>query len=208
MDDDEWMAVCFLIEQAFKGDFDDNKRAVYRRFLGGMPLPQVEAAVYALAEEGQEWLPAAGQILIKARTVAEEPVPGWTEVYRWLMRAQAAAPREAGFTASDTEKTRAGAAWLEGRCHAVVARFYEAEGFGRLSRIQFGDEEYGELRIKELRERFEEFVGVAKERLANGMALAAVGERAELGPRRLDEAALLERYRPAPAGELEERAGE
>jgi hypothetical protein len=52
------------------------------------------------------------------------------------------------------------------------------------------DPEHGALRQKDLREMWEQFVEVAKQRLATGLALQSVGRRA-CGPRSLDQAALL-----------------
>ena len=191
MTDDQWESCAHLMEQCWRGEFDDDRRDAYRMFLDKFEPEHVIAALHKIAEDGKPFLPAAAEIVKACREMTEDPVPGWGEVFRWLMRAQAVAARE--FSESDNGKTTVGALWLEERCHPVVARFYESEGYGRLSRIGFNDEDYGELRKKELQDRWTEFVGVAKERLARGRALEAVGERRQLGPTRLADVALLER---------------
>jgi hypothetical protein len=162
MTDDEWEGVAFFLEEWWRGEFDDRKRRAYRVALDKFSPEQVMAALHALVETGKPFLPSVPEIVAKLRSVEESPVPGWSEVYRWIVRAQHKAGQK--YTAPDQEKTAAGAEFLREKCHPVVAAFYEAEGYARLSRIEFGDEEYGELRIKDLRERFEEFVDVARAR--------------------------------------------
>lgn len=201
MTDEEWLSCAFLIRHTFKGEFLEKQRTVYKQFLGRFDVKQVEGAVHKLVEEGVTFMPSAAELVQAARSLEESPVPGWTEVYRWLMRALHKGGQR--YTAPEQEKTAAGAEFLREKCHPVVAAFFEAEGYGRLSRIEFGDETYGELRIRDLKERFEEFVDVARARLEQGLALEAVGMRKELGPARLDAHALLEGLRPVSAGELE-----
>jgi hypothetical protein len=189
--DDEWDGCCFLMEQAFKGDMDEDKRDAYRVFLEKFSSEQVVAALQVLAEESEPWLPAVPEIVQACRKLEQADhggeVPGWAEVYPMLIRALHV---HVGYFESDAEKTATCVAWLEKNSHPVVAKFFEAQGYDRLSRMEVDDPEHGALRQKDLREMWEQFVEVAKQRLATGLALQSVGRRA-CGPRSLDQAALL-----------------
>lgn len=193
MTDDEWESVGFLIEQCWKGEFDDEKRQAYRVFLDKFSATQVVAGLHLLAESGAPFLPEVPEMVQAVRSVAEEPVPGWAEVWKNILT-----PMKRGWPEQQ-------ALDYLNEVHPIVARFVVAQGYETLKRTPFFDEQYGSLRIKELSERWEEFVAVARERAAHGRALEAAGQRAGIGPTRLDQHALLERL-GAPK-ELPEASG-
>lgn len=190
MTDREWDEICVLIDDCWKGELDERKATSYRLFLDRHPQGLVFAALEVLVEGGVAFLPSVPEIVKSVRSLTEQPLPGWTEVYEHLSRAT----RRAGadYHAPEQAKTAVGAAWLDEYSHAVVARFFEGEGYGRMSKIGYDDPDYGLLRQKELRDRWDQFCKVAEQRLVQGRALEASGQRALGGPRSLSQAALLQ----------------
>jgi hypothetical protein len=183
--EDEWAGCCFVMEHAFKGDMDANKRDAYRVFLGAFEAEAVMAALRLLAEGGDPWLPAAPEIVAAARSVGGgDSVPSWSEALELLYRAFGAGAR-AGYFASWAEKQARAAEWLEGRGAPLVARFLEAETYERLYLAGLDDDEWGAARRRDLERRWREFCVEAGKRLARGRASGA-------GPRSLSEAALLD----------------
>ena len=181
MKDDEWSALCFLMDQAWKGEFVQDKRDAYRVFLDRFSEDEVMAALHSLMETASPHLPAAAEIVQRIRSVSEAPVPSWAEVWKHIL-----IPMTRGWA------ERQAMDYLN-EIHPLIARFVQVQGYETLRTAPFFDEQYGGLRIKDLRERWEEFVGVARERAAQGRALEAVGQRRDMGPSRLDQHALLER---------------
>jgi hypothetical protein len=185
--DDEWDGVCLLIENAWKGEFDDVKAAAYRFFLGDLAEGAVMAALKRLVRNGTPFLPAAAEIVKAADDMALAPAPSWTEAWLWIGKALRRGGRVGG--ARWDMKAKAAYELLEAHDMAIVARFIEAEGYQRLAMTEFFDPDYGPLRVRELEQRWNAFVGVAQERLERGLALNAVNRR-QAGPTRLSEAAL------------------
>jgi hypothetical protein len=72
-----------------------------------------------------------------------------------------------------------------------VARFFEAQSYGRLSVLPIDDPDYGQLEIKRLREDWGQFVGRAEERMAAGLPAGTGTRRQQLGPHKPDFAAAL-----------------
>lgn len=191
MSGDEWRAICRLIEGGWAGELDEDDRRTYRVFLDKFAPTVVVAALHKLAESGKPYVPKVPELVAACRDLTETPLPGWAEVYCWLMRGISYAGR--GYFDPPDEKTRKGAAFLAVGCHPVVGRFFEVETYERLANIAFDDPEYGLLRQKELHDRWDEFVDVARDRLARDRAMAAVEKRGEIG--HLDAAALLDSLR-------------
>jgi hypothetical protein len=206
MDDDEWRGVCLLMERGFKGDLGVPDRKVYRQFIGKFDSEIVIAALHKLVEQGQVWLPKAGEIVAAIRALQAEadggPVPSWTEALRMLRRGHAA---RVGYFDSNADKTATVLAWHEKHGHPVVAAFYRAEGgYERFSNLGLDDPEHGGAREHLLSERWREFVDVAQVRLENGHALVSAGARPAIeGPRRLSATAFLETAGLARPKELE-----
>lgn len=204
MTDDEWKGVCFFMERGWKGELSPKTRVAYRVFLDKFTPELVMAALQELAESGPAFLPAVPEIVQACRKIEQAEhggeVPGWGETYDWIHRALSI---RTGYFDSWEAKHRQAVAWLEERAHPVVVKFFEVEGFRRLQELEL-DGEYGALRRRDLKERWDEFVRVAKDRFATGLALAAAGRRPELSaPRSLGQAALLSSVpTPANAGEL------
>lgn len=184
MTDDEWSGIAFLLENAWPGDFDDNRRAAYRVFLGDYEPAQVVLAIKKLSHGGGRFMPSAAEIVKAVDDLQEQTPPDFSIAYRWLVKAIRRGSRLGGpFSARE----RAAVAFLEEHDMAIVGRFMQAETYQKLALTEFDDPEYGAVRLRELEFRWKEFVGVAKERMERGLAL---GEGRGGGPRRLSEFAL------------------
>ncbi len=162
MTNDEWRTVCGLMENAWTGGLTEDKRDAYRVFLGKLDADRVLAALHALAEEGKPFLPAAPEILRAVRDLEEPPVPAWSEVWPRL--------RKALWKPTEAEAI----AYVE-ELHPMVAAFLKAEGWQRLREQPLNDPDYGTLRLRDLEQRWSEFVDVAAARRRQGHALHATG---------------------------------
>jgi hypothetical protein len=187
---EEWIPVARKLRNCWRGDFSDEMAGDYFDMLASFPGEVVEGAVKALVLDPKPWVPAVPEIIGQIRKMVEPPVPAWPEVRNALLRALSVGAKR-NYFASDEEKQVKAVRWLEEKIHPVVARFFEMETYERLARIEWDDPEYGMLREKELRERWEEFIDVARARMERGLALEAAGGGMQLGPRRLDAAASL-----------------
>ena len=190
MTEDEFEVVANAIVQGWQGEWSEDRADAYRVFLLPLPLPDVLAALSKLAEGGSPWLPTVPEIVKATRDVQDEAVPSWREAWRALRAAMRCRDEEAAYA-------------LLNDVHPVVARFMTACGGWQAMRlVPFEDEQYGALRVRELREDWTEFVAVARERLRRGRALDAAQPRAQIGPRKLDTHALVDGLRPAlPSGD-------
>lgn len=182
----EWDGLCTLMEDGFKGDFTDSMRSSYHTFLKGFSAEQIVGALKKLIEDGSPWLPKVPEIVKAIRDSSEPPVPAWGEVWTGLQRALNARSEEAAMT------------WMTERVHPVAAAFLSVEGWKTLKQVPFFDPDYGAIRVKELRERWSEFIEVAQERMRRGLALTQ-GTRRATGPLQLDAYTLAESLKPAPA---------
>src|SRR4051812_34512256 len=122
MTDDDYRGVCFFMENAWKGEFNEDKRDAYRVFLDKFESEHVLAALHALAETSGPFLPAVSEIVQAARELQEPAVPGWSEVYTGLTKALHYAASD--YFASNQSKTQRGAGWLAEHVHPLVGKFF------------------------------------------------------------------------------------
>lgn len=183
--DDEWDSIALVMDKCWKGHFDDETAMAYRMMLAPrFEASQILAALNELAESGSPFLPAVPEIVQTARKMQEPELPSWSEVFAGIDKGIRFQSQQASLD------------WISENVHPVVAKFVVAEGWETLRMTPFFDPDYGALRQRDLKARWESFVEVAKERLARGRALEAVTGRRGIGPARLDMAALLEDARP------------
>lgn len=192
MTDDEFNAVCGVVEDLFVGDLDNDKRRSWRLVLDSYNPTALLGAAVTLAQQGQKFIPSVGEVCAAANEQIDPAVPAWDEVWRLIQRAMNKAGRTAG---SDAAKTAAGAAWLHEHDQPIVAAFFELKTYAVLGYTEFWDPDYGALRLRELAQSWEQFVGVAQERLRAGRTLATM-ERRAIGPVRFDQEVLLRGLRP------------
>lgn len=203
----EWRPMARQIASCWRGEFTPAQAEDYFEFLEPYPAEGVRAALHMLVQDPKPFVPSVSEIVGAMRRIVEKPVPGWTEVREAIFEALLRARRhrvkdeydpERGLTrAAELAKQVVACEWLAAEVHPVVARFFEGETYARLRKISFEDEQYGGIRIAELRQRWEDFVDVARERQRQGLAIeAATGGRSEIEALHpLDFAALL---RPTP----------
>lgn len=162
---EEWEAIGTHLETCFKGEMTDEKRVTYMTFLGDADEKLVMAALHKMVQGGQVWLPTPGEIVLAMREVATGGLPSWQEVWSQIEKAMC--------------KSAAGCEWRSG-LHPTVVAFLEVDPPERLRMLPFYDPEHGELRIHQLRTRFEEFADVQQSRANSHVAIAAAGLPLEL----------------------------
>lgn len=196
----QWAVCCGLLEHAFDagrlGRWTDATEHAYKIVLDKHDPASVAAAIQAMVDGGQTFRPLPGDIIAALR--ADPTKPSWPEAYRDIRRALACRGAQR-YHAPGGEKEAACTAWLREFSHDLVAAFFEAETYERLSVLPIDDPDYGQLEIERLRKRWEEFTGRAEERMAQGLS-AGVGARRQLGPRRPDFAGVLPAG-PEPGGD-------
>jgi hypothetical protein len=203
MTSDEWLVVSGKMADWFTGDFGLKVRESYGQVLmKRFTRNQVVAACELLLERGQVFLPKPGEIIQAVRELEDSPLPSWSEAWSWIGKAIRRGGRVGG---TWPRKEEAALAFLEEHDLAIVARFMQSEGYVTLATTEYGDPDYGPLRVREVEQHWNDFVGVAKERLERGLALQTV-RRGTVGPSKLSEAALLPERTAGRPRELE--AGE
>lgn len=182
MTDDEWQGISYVMDECWAGDLTDEKAGAYRLMLDRYEPTAIMAALHKLTHNPNPHLPTVPQIVSAIDDLRDPEVPSWPEVWEVMSK---------NLVVSD-----------EKRCFSRLSAFYpplavfvRREGLEKLAHTPFYDDQYGELRIKDLKARWEEFMEVARERMKRGLALEAVG-RAELGPSPM--AAVLERVVKTP----------
>jgi hypothetical protein len=149
---DEWAGICTLLENGWPGEFGDAARVSYRLLLDDFDPAQIEQALKLLVRSGGTFRPSASEVA--GAITADPSTPTFTEALRDLRRALAV--RQSYF-AKDDEKERVCVEWLEQHSHELVARFFEAQSYGRLSQLPIDDPDYGQLEVKRLREDWDAF---------------------------------------------------
>lgn len=205
--DDEWEAFCAIVEEAWPGEFDDSTAKAWRVLFRKVEPAVAVGGVERLMLEGRKWRPSASEVLGEGRRDPSKPT--FDEVLALLYgRGGVFQAREpSGPYAGVYEIAQARQAAREERLrglHPLVVAFVYRQGMERLATLPLNDEEYGELRRKELRGSWEEHCEAFDGREI--AVLAAGGDRRE-GLRQLDPlAGLPGRLRPVPALESGELA--
>jgi len=162
---DEWETIALLIENCWRGEFDDTRSTAYFTLLKDFNHGDLMTALNVLMEEGKPFVPSAPE-LVKAVRSAQEPArASWSEVWAALQIAMRKKQAEA-------------VEFMGNRCGPVASAFVEAEGIERLKYIEFFDPEYGALRIKELQNKWLEFSERSAERVKRGLALSTSARKA------------------------------
>jgi hypothetical protein len=183
--DRSWDAFCSLLEHGWPGEFSPEAGDAYRALLDPFEPSQAIAALRALLAQGARFRPSAAEIVGAVTTDPGRPT--WDEAYRDLRRALSV--RQA-YHASIAGKQAVCLNWLNEHSHPLVAAFFEAKTYARLSQLPVDDPDYGQLEIKRLREDWEAFTERAEERQAHGLPIGT-GARKQLGPHKPDFAAAL-----------------
>jgi hypothetical protein len=175
----EWDTIALLIDNGWRGDFDETRSETYRMFLGEFEHGEVMVALRLLSEEGKPWTPSVPEITKAIRSSQERSLPSFSELWAVLQRAMRLRVDDDGV------------AVVEESCGPVAAAFVKAEGMRRLKLTEFWNPDLGELRVKELERRWKDFADRAGDRARLGLAFQAGGRR-ESGLGRMTTAGLIE----------------
>lgn len=168
MEDRAWTLIEAVLEECFSSrrPWSERTSGSYRLMLDAYEPEAVTLALRKIAAGGQKYRPSAGDIIA---AIEEDPgVPTFEELYRRLF----ASP--GGILSKRPDQCVLEAAAL---VHPFVAVFVEEQGIQRLRTLPIYDEDYGELRLKELREAWDRLVARQGDRLRHGLALAAGGHK-------------------------------
>lgn len=182
----EWQLIAVVLENAWKGEWDEARAAAYWVLLEPFDAADVERALHVLVRQGSPFIPAAAEIVAAIDGMARAGVPTWPEAFGRLRRLL---PRHARDHAT-------GLRALE-EVHPLLASFVAAYGWRRLALEPVDDPDRGGAVLRRLELAWEDHVARQQERERHGVALATVRRQRLAGPRRLDVAALL----PVPPGE-------
>ena len=166
MTEDEWAAISLLIDNCWRGDFDETMSASYFSMLGRYESDDVMAALHEIVETGVAWVPSVPEIVASMRRMREPELPPWTEVWDAMQ-----------FTLRRCRSEDEAVLMLTENCHPVAAAFMRLEGFERLQHEPFYDPEFGALRQRELAQRWSEYAEASRERIRQGRAIEANNER-------------------------------
>lgn len=156
---DEWQAISLLIENCWRGEFDDTRSASYFAMLRQFDPEDVMAALHAIIENGSPFIPSVPEIVVEIRKFQTPPLPSWSEVWdriQYVLRRCL---------------TEDEAVELLNELHPVAGAFLRTEGFERLQHEPLLDPDYGALRVRELHQRWREFSEVKHEKMRQGMAI-------------------------------------
>jgi hypothetical protein len=187
MERDEWESIALLIDNGWKGEFDDTMSSSYFTLLGRFTREQVMGALYGIIENGKPFVPSVPEIVSEVRKQEQPSLPSWTEVWSKIELVMSKCKTEDEAVAELTEY-----------CHPVAGAFMRLEGFERLRREPFLDPDYGTLRVRELQRRWVEFSEVNQEKIRNGKAIEAYS-RTTKGLQRASAAGLISQMSEYPA---------
>jgi hypothetical protein len=171
MTEDEWDATALIIDKCWRGGLDETAGGAYFLMLKDYGAEEVQDALKVIAQNGKPFIPAVAEILAEVQKQTEPEVPPWSVVWAHLQKALAK-PQEDAMEYLD-------------RIHPLIATFLSVEGHEKLRYTEFYDDQYGGIRIAELKARWEEFLTHGVDQVRRGRALG--GGR----PTRLDAGAIL-----------------
>jgi hypothetical protein len=205
--DDEWAAIALLLStfaQSNARPYDADADQAYRILLGEYPAEAVLLAIKRLVNEGQTFLPTPGEIVGRipgAGASADPTVPTGREIIAAMNEMWGGARRLMREADEPLTETAAVYLWLADRCHPWAAAFVAECGLDTVRMLPLNDPEYGALEQHRLAQRWDEWLGRARERQAAGLPVGVSEVRRQLGPRQFDPLAALG-VKPDVAGEL------
>ncbi|MDO8187232.1 hypothetical protein Q5424_09280 [Conexibacter sp. JD483] len=183
----EWQLIAVVLENCWKGEWDEARAAAYFVLLKPFAAADVERALHVLVRNGSPFIPAVAEIVTTIEEAERVGVPTWPEAFRQLRRLLPRHSRdhEAGFAALAA-------------VHPLLASFVAAYGWRRLAHEPVEDPDYGGAVLRRLERSWQEHVERQQTRASHELAFATVERRRLAGPRKLDAASLL----PAPPERL------
>jgi len=177
---EEWQEIAAVIDNAWRGGFDDHRAGSYFMLLSEYETVQVERALRVLVANGNPFVPAVAEIVSAIEGQDRVAVPTWPEVLGAVRRVL---PRYSRDHAAGLAKLA--------ETHAIVASWVATYGWDRLSREPVEDPKYGGAILKRLEDSYAEHVQRQQERQRHGLAVETVERQRIAGPRRVNAAALV-----------------
>lgn len=176
----EWQVIAVVLENCWKGEWDEARAAAYYVLLEPFDATDVERALHVLVRNGSPFIPAVAEIVTTIEATGRAHVPTWPEALRQLRRLL---PRHSRDLDAGLEALAA--------VHPLLASFVAEYGWRRLALEPIEDPDHGGAVLRRLELSWREHVERRQERERHGIALETVRRRRLAGPRRLDAAALL-----------------
>lgn len=177
---EEWNRISFVIENAFRGGFDDDRAGAYFSLLLPFDAAEVERALHVLVRNGNPFVPAVAEIVSAIESGQRATVPTWPEA---LAAIRKLIPR---FSSKRDEGL---AKFAE--VHPFLASFVATYGWYRLAQEPIDDPDRGGAVLRRIELSYGEHVQKQEERVRQGLAIEAVERGRISGPKRLDPARLL-----------------
>jgi hypothetical protein len=149
----EWGLFFDLLDKAWPSHLEPGADRAYRLLLDGTDPERVVQGVRRLLHQGARFRPSAAEILASGR--ADPGRPTFAEAYRLIFGPRGvlqARPTERRFhDAGDRARAYDQAALTRAAgMHPLIGAFLATQGLDRLRDLRLGDDEYGELRRREL----------------------------------------------------------
>lgn len=177
---EEWNRIAFVMENAWRGGFDDDRAGAYFSLLHPFDAAEVERALHVLVRNGNPFVPAVAEIITAIEAQAKSSVPTWPEALTAIRKLipRYSSEREAGLAKFS-------------EIHPFLASFVSAYGWHRLAQEPIDDPDRGGAVLRRIELSYGEHVEKQEERMRQGLAIEAVERGRISGPRRLDPAKLL-----------------
>lgn len=157
MTPDEWESIALLLEEGWPGEFTDDASKAWRVLLDGFSATDILIALREMTLRGGKFRPSVSEVAAQIRQDPSRPT--FDEAYQQLYGPGGVFGfRRSGVTISP---------WIE----AFVADY----GRDRLRMLEVDHDEFGELKRRELRQSYEQFLEASEGR---EIAAIAQGRRA------------------------------
>lgn len=177
----EWDKLAVVLENGWRGEWDDLRSDAYFALLADFATADVERALQILARNGSPFIPAVPEIIAAIDSGRQAATPMWPEAWALIRRVVRRRGRS-GEAAALADLQAAS---------PLVASFVHTYGWGRLCSEPVDDPQWGQATLRRLEQAFGEWVERQQDRERQGLAIEAVSRRSLSGPRRVDAAALL-----------------
>src|SRR5947209_11184187 len=156
--DTQWAGFCALLREGWPGDFDEAAQDAWRLLLSDVEPQEAVAGLRVLVAKGSRFRPSVGELVAEIRSDPTRPT--FDEALAQLVRAIQVRP--------DAAVLERGAEWMHPYAHAFLKSF----GVDRFRRLEIYDDDYGDLRMTELRDAWQRFETRAESRERSGLELA------------------------------------
>lgn len=178
---DQWRRVAVVLENAWRGDWDDARSASYFALLEPFEVEQVEQALHVIVRNGKPFLPTVPEIIAAIDAASTVQSSTWDEC--WLLVRRVIKRRGRRGAEKALEDLRS--------ADPLVASWVGVYGWDRLCAAEVEHPQYGPATLVRLRESWDAHVERHRDRDHQALALTAVGRRSLSGPRKVDAARAL-----------------